>query len=165
MKQCKRIEKKLSAYQDGELGFEERAKMKAHLQDCEACRRKSVDIEQVWEGLGQLSEIRPDAGFYVKLERKIELESEHIFLRKLRNVFYLLPNPAAAFALLLAGILLGIYAGNTLTGEGLWPMPRRESIYTGGVTLASLSAFDPLPPGTLATGYIQMANYREEAHR
>jgi len=158
---CQSTHKKLSAYQDGELSFEERAQISMHLQDCPACRQQFTELGQVWQGLGQLSEIRPGPEFYVKLHRKIKLESKHIFLPRLRSVFQLLPIPAAVFALLLIGLLAGTYLGNSLMGDGLWPLPHRDKGYAQGVTLASLRAFDPLPPGTLAEGYVRMANHIE----
>ena len=165
MTSCKRIGKKLSAYQDGELSFEQQVQIEAHLQDCKACGRQFATMEQAWEDMELISEIRPEASFYMKLEHKLELESEPIFLGKLRDLFYMLPNPALALVLILMGIMFGIYAGNTLTQDGFRPMPHRENIYAQGITLSSLSAFDPLPPGTLAAGYIRLANHQEGAHQ
>ncbi len=158
---CQSIQKKISAYQDGELSSEAQAQIAIHLQDCSACRQQFTELEHAWQGLGQLSEIRPGPEFYTALHRKIKLESKHIFLPRLRSVFQLLPTPAAVFALLLIGLLAGTYAGNSLMGDGLWLLPHRDKGYAQGVTLASLRAFDPLPPGTLAEGYVRMANYVE----
>jgi anti-sigma factor RsiW len=163
MANCKMIEKKLSAYQDGELGFKEQAQIEAHLQDCTSCRQKYAAMERTWQDLGLISEIRTEAGFYMRIERKIELESQRFCLPKLRRMFDLTPNPAAALALLLAGIVLGIHAGKTITEDVLLPRPHQESIYAQEVTLAAFNTFDPLPPGTLANGYMRMASHREEA--
>jgi len=162
---CQSTHKKLSAYQAGELSSEKRAQIAMHLQDCPACRQQFTELEHAWQGLGQLSEIRPGPEFYTALHRKIKLESKHIFLPRLRSMFQLLPTPAAVFALLLIGILAGTYVGKFLMVDGLWPLPHRDNGYAQGVTLASLRAFDPLPPGTLAEGYMQMASYKGRGHR
>ena len=164
MTHCRNIQKKLSAYQDGELVTQDRARIAMHLRGCPVCSRQFAELEQAWQGLERLFEIRPAPDFYDKLERKIEQETKPILLRNLRNVFQFLPSFAATFALLLIGILVGTYAGNILAGNRLWPLPKHENVYAQEVTLASFDAFEPVAPGTLAEGYMRVASYGREGN-
>jgi len=165
MMHCRSIRKRLSAYQDGELKSEEQARIKLHLQECPACGQQYVELERAWQSLGALPDIYPGPEFYSKLQQKMAEQSGRISWSRFRTLFRLAPVPAAAFALLLVGILTGTYLGNALVGGGLRSSENRQTTYTQEVTLASLRVFDAMPPGTLADGYVQMASHMEEGHR
>ena len=162
---CHNIQNRLSAYQDGELIGEDRERIRTHLEGCPACRQELTELEGVWKGLENLGEIEPEPQFYGKLQKRLKEEHTPPFLPRLQGAFHLFPNPKFLFVCLLVGLLLGTYMGNILMGNALWPLPRYDSGYSREVTLAALDAFDPMPPGTLAQGYVQLASYGADVQK
>jgi anti-sigma factor RsiW len=162
---CRNVQKRLSAYQDGELSSAEQLRIKTHLADCPECRKQYNELQRIWSVLGELPDIQPRPGFYLQVRGKISGLKEHHFIPWLRRVYQLLPSPLAMVTLMLVGLVMGSYLGNVLSEEGLPSLQgRRPSLAQAHVSLASIRTFDPVPPGTLAHGYLTMASYREEAH-
>jgi anti-sigma factor RsiW len=80
---CHFIEEKLSAYQDGELSVSEKEQVERHLAGFHSCREQYVRLQQIWQALGDQSEIRPTPGFYKRVSQKIGQESEKGVLESL----------------------------------------------------------------------------------
>jgi len=158
---CRSAQKKFSAYQDGELKAREREEVGNHLLSCQSCREQYEKIEQVWQTLGALEEIRPDPWFYSQLVRKIKEPREQGLLPTLQHVFQLVRAPAVASILLAIGILAGTYLGNILVQCDFLPFQSERSTYSQEALFDSLKAFESTPPGTLAHGYLQMVSYKE----
>jgi hypothetical protein len=118
-----------------------------------------------WQILGELEEIRPDPWFYSQLTRKIKETRQKKGLPVLRHVFPLLRAPAIASILLAIGIAAGSYLGNILIRCDFLPFQPAQPTYSQEALLDSLKVFDPVPPGTLAHGYLQMVSYKENESR
>lgn len=69
---CHRIQKRLAAYQDGEIAGEERELISAHLEGCPACRSAYAELEQAWQSLETIPEIQASAGFERRLFERID---------------------------------------------------------------------------------------------
>ena len=162
---CHSVQKKLSAYQDRELEPQEQEQVRNHLLSCRACSKQYAEFERVWQTLEELQEIRPDPWFYPQLARKVKEPRERGLLPGLQWVFPMLRTPAIASILLAIGILAGTYLGNILIRCDFLPFQPERPTYSQEALLGSLKAFDPAPPGTLAHGYLQMANYEERESR
>ncbi|MEI9475572.1 MAG: zf-HC2 domain-containing protein [Deltaproteobacteria bacterium] len=118
---CHNVQKKLSAYQDKELKPREQEEISTHLLSCQSCREKYEKFEQVWQTLGELEEIHPDPWFYPQLVKKIKEPCEGRPIPLPRWASRLLPVPAIVSILLVIGLLVGIYLGNTLARYDLFP--------------------------------------------
>ena len=162
---CHRVQQKLSAYQDGELDPKEQEQVKSHLLNCQSCREQFVELERTWQVLGELQEIHPGPWFYPQVVRRIKEPRARGLLPDLRWVFQRIRTPAIASILLAIGILAGAYLGNILIRFDFFPSQPERSTYSQEAFLDSLKVFDPAPPGTLAHGYLQMANYEERKFR
>jgi predicted anti-sigma-YlaC factor YlaD len=162
---CRNVQKKLSVYQDSELEPREQEEVSSHLLSCQSCRELYEELEQVWQTLGELEEIRPDPWFYQQLVRKINRPREQSLLPALQNVFQLLRAPVIVSILLVIGILAGTYLGNILVRCDFLPFQPDRTSYSQEALFNSVKAFDPAPPGTLAHGYLQMVNYKENESR
>jgi anti-sigma factor RsiW len=154
---CQTIEKKLSAYQDGELSASEKEQVEGHLAGCHSCREQNVKLQQTWQALGEMTEIRPTPGFYTRVRQKIGQESEKGVLGSLWRI-RVLPSPVFASVILAIGILCGTYIGNTLIK--FEPLHSVVASSEGGF-LSYLRVFDPAPPGTLADSYERLLSYNE----
>jgi hypothetical protein len=157
---CHRIEKKLSAYQDGELSASEREQVERHLADCHSCREQYVRLQQFWQALGDQSEIRPTPGFYKRVSQKIGQTTEKGVwgFRWGNRGLRALPSLVFASVILAIGMLCGTYIGNSFIK--IQPL-HNVAAYPEEGFLSSLKVFDPVPPGTLADSYERLLSYNE----
>ena len=162
---CRSVQKKLSAYQDGELEPKEQEQVRSHLLSCRACREQFSELERVWQTLEGMEEIHPDPWFYRQLVRKIKEPRQQGLLPIIERFFQPLRTPAFASILLAIGILAGAYLGNILARSDFLPFQLERPTYSQEALLDSLKVFDPAPPGTLAHGYLQMVSYKEDESR
>jgi predicted anti-sigma-YlaC factor YlaD len=162
---CHSVQKKLSAYQDGELDPKEQEQVKTHLLNCQSCSEQFAQLERTWQTLGELKEIHPDPWFYPQLVRKIKKPRERGLSLGLQWAFQRIRTPAIASILLAVGILAGAYLGNIMTRCDFFPFQPAQPSYSQEAFLDSLKVFDPIPPGTLAHGYLQMVSYKERESR
>jgi len=157
---CHTIEEKLSAYQDGELSVSDREQVERHLAGCHSCREQRVKLQQTWQALGEMAEIRPSLGFYKQVSQKIGQASEKgVFETSRWGSWWVraLPSSALASVILAIGILCGTYIGNSLFQFG----PFHNASSSEGGFLTSLRVFDPAPPGTLADSYERLLSYNK----
>jgi predicted anti-sigma-YlaC factor YlaD len=162
---CPQVQKRLSAYQDGELKPQEEERVSEHLASCPACREQYTEMERVWQALGDFQEILPEPGFYGKVVREINESYEPRRFPRLKEVFQLF-SPLTACSLLVIGLLVGTFAGNYLAGTGLisFQSPQAGKI-SQAIEVVSFQAFDPIPPGTLGDGYLRIVSNMETQYK
>jgi len=164
---CRRIQERLSAYQDGEIAGEERSRIAGHLEGCPACRSAYAELEQAWQLLEKITEIDAAPGFEKRLAEKIralpEPRSRWRFPWAAWGIQWRLA-PAMALGVAVIGITLGAYLGNLLVGGGSQTaFTQAGSSQTGGA-IHTFRAFAATPPGSLGDGYLRLAAF-EEDHR
>jgi anti-sigma factor RsiW len=162
---CSKVQKNLSAYQDGELKPGERDKVTMHLQDCQVCCKQYAELDRVWQTLGELQEIHPNPWFYRQVVRKIKEPREQGLLPALQHVFRLFRAPVAVSIILIIGLVAGSYLGSLLARCDLFPFQNNPLSDSRGTFFTSMRVFDPAPPGTLAEGYFRMVSYKENDSR
>jgi predicted anti-sigma-YlaC factor YlaD len=159
---CRRIQKKLSAFQDGELNADERVIVSMHLQNCPFCRSVYADMEEAWQSLNVITEIEPSPGFNRDLYRKIHTAANQHQRQWFPWLLQLFPTPAATMAILLIGVLLGAFLGNSIVTVGPLSIGNQISYSQTLREVDFFKAFDPTPPDTLGNNYIIMASATEE---
>ncbi len=163
---CRTVEKKISAYQDGELRREQREKVVNHLAGCAACREQFARLEALREALGALPEIRPESGFYRQVVKKInESQEQRRPWTILTPIYRFLRTPVLASLILLTGLAAGGYFGSMLARSVLMLGQSALIPAAQAEVIASVQAFDPAPPGTFAAGYLRLASYKEDSSR
>ena len=162
---CRRIRKRLAAYQDGEIGEEERDRVSTHLQGCPSCRSCYAELEQVWQSLGKIQEIQVSGGFERRLFSKIHTAAGPRSQWRFPWVFQWFPSPAMAFGVVLIGIALGAYMGNLLMESSARHVVSLAGNSPESTGIYSFSAFAAVPPGTLGDGYLRMANFTEDRRK
>ena len=165
MMKCRSVQKKLSAYQDRELEPKEQERVRNHLLSCRACREQYAELERVWKMVGQLEEIHPDQWFYRQLVRKTREPREQGQLPAVQWAFQIFRAPAIASIILIVGLAAGAYFGNLMARYDFLPFQPAQTTSSQEALFDSLKVFDPAPPGTLAHGYLQLANYEERESR
>ncbi len=161
---CHHIQKRLSAYQDGEIAGKERERIAAHLEACSACRSAYAELEQVWQSLEKIPEIEASPGFERRLSARISAIPEPRSRWRfpwLSWVYRAYPAPAMAAVILFVGVVLGGYLGNTLM-TGFATAPTQVQISSADTDIVSFRVFSAAPPGTLGDGYLRMVHFTEE---
>ena len=163
---CKDIQKRLSAYQDGELKPKEQERVAKHLRGCRECQTELTKLGEVWQVLERLPEIQPEPDFYGQVIKKINVPYERLPLTGFQWVFQLFSASLAGCTLLIAGVLIGSFLGNFLAGSDIFPFqPTLPDKAPEAVEIVSFRVFDPVPPGTLGDGYIRMVSNTEMQKR
>jgi predicted anti-sigma-YlaC factor YlaD len=162
---CHSVLKKLSAYQDRELKLQEQEEVTRHLLNCQSCREQYEKLEQVWQTLGGMEEVRPDPWFYRQLVRKIHQPREQGLLPTLQHIYHLSRGPALASIILIIGLMAGSYLGGIVARSDLFPFQNNTLSDSQGSLFTSMKVFDPAPPGTFAEGYLRMVSYKENESR
>jgi len=162
---CHSIQQKLSAYQDRELEPREQEQVASHLLSCRICREQYEKLDQVWQTLEELDEIRPDPWFYRQLAKKIKEPRNQRFFPTLQHVFQLFRGPALASIILIIGLMAGSYLGSIMARSDLFPFQNNTLSDSQGSLFTSMKVFDPAPPGTFAEGYLRMVSYKENVSR
>src|SRR4030042_3647512 len=108
------VQKKLSAYQDGELTPLEQEELGRHLLGCRSCRKEYEQLDWVWQTLGELEEITPGPWFYPQLVRKLKEPRKRGLWPTLQHVFRFIGAPAIASIILVIGLAAGSYLGSNL---------------------------------------------------
>jgi hypothetical protein len=158
---CHAIEEKLSAYQDGELSDSETGQVERHLAGCHSCREQYARLQQTWQALGDVAEIRSPPGFYKQVSQKIGQASDNGILGASHwGAWWVraLPTSVLASLILAIGILCGTYIGSSLIKFEPF---HSAAVFSDGGFLSSLRVFDPVPPGTLADSYERLLSYNE----
>jgi len=164
---CHRIQRRLAAYQDGEIGGKERDRISAHLEGCPACRRAYAELDLLWQSLEKIPEIEVSAGFEQSLFERINAVPESRSRWRFpwaSWIYRAYPAPAMAAVLLFVGAVLGGYLGNALV-SGFSSAPAQVQALKADTDIVSFRAFSAAPPGTLGDGYLRMVHFTEEVRK
>ena len=71
MKNCRNIEPELSALIDGELTADQRAVVRAHVDQCPACAQRLTELQQLAAGIGALPKLAPPPQFLAGIQRQL----------------------------------------------------------------------------------------------
>src|SRR5580704_3271983 len=71
IKKCRKIQRELSAYLDGELTPPLRANVEEHLASCAQCQQELSEMKTLATGLAALPNLRPAPRFLTEVRRKI----------------------------------------------------------------------------------------------
>ncbi len=152
---CKKAQRRLSAYLDGELSPVERAPLDEHVRGCARCTEELARLS----GLRRLLDGAPDvpvtAGFAGSVRRAAEARVERARGSAARPAWRFYPAPARVAAL--AAVVLALALGG-LMGTSV------ASVRTAGLTAAPqeteqdilADALDPLPDDSLAANYLEL---------
>ena len=164
---CRRIRKRLFAYQDGEIGREERERITAHLEGCASCRRAYAGLGEIWQSLEWIPEIHVSAGFEGRLFERIDAAPGPRAWQRFRWVPWVDQwrlAPAMVAVVLLVGALLGGYLGKALM-SGFSSAAAQVQVSSVSADIVSFRVFSAAPPGTLGDGYLRMAHFTEEVRK
>ena len=108
---CKRVQKLLVSYRDGELPEDVRRSVSEHLATCKECGRYATEVEKVMAWAGTWGERQPSPHFLVKLKARIRGDEKPARARPTLGLLRpqrALVSIAAAFLVFFGGYLVGV---------------------------------------------------------
>lgn len=158
METCSNIRKRLSAYQDQELGSADKKAVEAHLRICEACRKAYDTLLQTYRLLEGLPAIDPPPGLLRQIIGRTTRQGKSVRIPYSQKIFRWIPVPALVILPAAIGLLMGALLGHVITAGQFHPAPRSPASFSDqALTLASIRVFDATPPGSLANAYLTLA--------
>lgn len=153
---CRHVQRKLSAYFDGELSEKEASYVSKHLSECQVCQQEAASLSSVWERLGEIQEIEPAPYFWTRLNAKISEVGEQL---PVWDVIFGGLNRYLVPATLIAASFLGIWIGSAL-----------HNVYYSGTTEAweqvatslHLDALEDFPDQSVGSAYMELALNQSE---
>lgn len=152
---CKIIQKRLSAHQDGETTPEERAAIERHLSGCPDCPREFEATSGAWDLLNEFERISPPDNFEAEFWRKADaLFSERPSESRPTEAF--VPMAAVIVACLTLGIASGYFLGKAVFPDE--PTAISEAVsFPKNQDLPHLDNFADYPKDSLGGAYIEVA--------
>ncbi len=150
---CKKIQRHLSAYADGELSEELAREVEAHVTGCARCAAELARLQRVWQLLGTLPPVQAPPFFSARVLARTR-ERRRSTLGRLRELLLTRPLvPVAISVGILAGVFMGSWLGHLLTGAH---SDTSETLVTQVAT--EFDNFGDLPPGSLSEVYVALAS-------
>jgi predicted anti-sigma-YlaC factor YlaD len=125
---CKKVQKKLTGFLDGELSAKNASLIQEHLSGCEECSRRASEARKVMEWAGTWQEVDPSPLFLMRLKARIRSEAEP----ESRGVTLWSPfarralaGVAAACVIFLAGYFAALVVVGSRDGEKLARTPEK----------------------------------------
>ncbi len=143
---CARVRARLVSLAERRLPEAELRGMREHLEACPDCASLLRRFAEAWDDPAPPLEPRPSADFLPRLMARIEAEEASPSVRPgIAAIAWRVLRPAAAAALVLAGILAGHELGKTGAAA-----PRPEDAFTDHL----LQSFESIPPLSPADFYV-----------
>jgi hypothetical protein len=148
---CRKIQKRLSAWMDGELEPQVRSAVDAHLADCDQCRSRLAALQNAWDLAGMLPE--PDSApfLYTRIRARLESEKAVQWFAGIRRILV----PVSMAAMLALGFWLGSFLGKNGSGQ-----INRWIEGTDQVSSIPLESFDDFPAYSTGDAYFVMLDQK-----
>lgn len=145
---CSAIQKKLSAYLDGEVAAIEKRNIEAHLASCPACQNALRVLSRVNDDLKLVPDMEVPPYFYTRLRQRIKDQGSAVPLLERIRRFAL---PGLAVVLTLLALVLGNTMAKTIYQGIAEPTPGTET-----ANLFGIDAFDEYPEGSVSNVYSEL---------
>lgn len=153
---CRTIQRKLSAFLDGELPEKTTSRISEHLSKCPTCQQEAASLSSVWEGLEEMHETDPSPYFWTRLSARIAQAEERPFsLEGVWGMLHRLLVPATV----IAASVVGLWIGGTL--YDLYAQDQPES-WEQAARVLHLDALDDFPAESIGLAYIELDSNQDE---
>lgn len=145
---CQKIQRKLSAYMDGEVDEDLKATIEEHLQHCQACQQLLGELYKTWNLLSLLPEAESVPFFFTRLNTRLTSEKTGKRSKWIDRVLI----PATAIAVTVLGVITGDIVGKN--GELLAKQSAEDEI----ISTLYLDSFDDFPTASLGEVYFDLVS-------
>lgn len=153
---CRTVQRKLSAFLDGELSEKATSHIAEHLSRCPTCPQEAASLSSVWEELGEMHAIDPSPYFWTRLSARIaQAEEQRFLLKEIWGMLHRLLVPATV----IVASVVGLWIGGTL--YDLYAQDQPES-WEQAARVLHLDALDDFPAESIGLAYIELASNQDE---
>ena len=152
---CEQVQRRLSAFLDGELSKKQASRISEHVSGCPHCQQEAESLSAAWEQLGEMQEVHPSPHFWIKLNARIaQVEQRRFSLDKVRRFLDRLLVPATVVAASVFGLWIG---------GALYDVQRTDEPEVWEQVTASLylDALDDFPAGSIGSVYMELISDQE----
>ena len=108
---CRKIETKLSAFQDKQLPEADMVEIENHLSVCSDCRQNFTEMEFTWKVLDKVERFESAPFFWTRVSQRLnEKKNKKLFFIPLRWF----PVPAISTVMVIFAFAIGVYFGKTI---------------------------------------------------
>ncbi|MDZ7342502.1 MAG: zf-HC2 domain-containing protein, partial [candidate division KSB1 bacterium] len=75
---CQQVQKRLSAFQDGELPASMMTAIAQHLKRCEGCSQSLTELQVLWDTLGQVDRIDQAPYFWAHVSQRLQAGDDRL---------------------------------------------------------------------------------------
>ncbi|MGB3340442.1 MAG: zf-HC2 domain-containing protein [bacterium] len=145
---CSQVQKRISAYLDGEIRDNERQLIEEHIKTCTQCSKELTALTELGTTLDTLKGIQVPTYFRAHVKQRIKDQAfvQIPFFEKIRRVVF----PLAATAAIVVSLLFGNYIGKSLY-QNVAEITTQENSEVAGVF--GLSSLNEFPEGSLSNVY------------
>lgn len=153
---CRKVQRTLSAFLDGELSEQKASYITEHLSRCPTCQQEMVSLSSVWKRLGEIHEVAPSPYFWTRLNARIaQAEERHFPLSQVWGRLNRLLVPATA----IAALVVGLWIGGTLYDVH---QENQAEKWEQAVTSLHLDALDDFPAESIGLAYMELVSDQGE---
>ena len=153
---CQQVQRRLSAFLDGELSEKKISQIAGHLSGCPHCRQEAQSLSAAWEQVGKMQEVDPSPHFWIKLNARIaQVEQRRFSLEKVRGFLDRLLVPATV----VAASLVGLWIGGALYDV---QRPNEPEVWEQVTTSLYLDMLDDFPAHSIGSDYVQLLSNQDD---
>ncbi|MEW6608580.1 MAG: zf-HC2 domain-containing protein [bacterium] len=140
---CKKVQRRLSAFLDGEIKSKGEKDIKGHLLDCPTCSKELEGLSASWDILLKLKPVEPPVYLIQKILTAATVSREYLSWWQ-----ELILKPAPIIATATAGILIGIFLGQTFYSKNGY-LRQMDNEFTSSIYLDSFADFPEWSAGNI----------------
>ena len=153
---CRKVQRKLSGFLDGELSGKKAARIAEHLSHCSRCQQEAAALSSAWEQLGKVPEIEFSPYFWTRLSARIaQAEQQRFALGKVWRALDRLLVPTTV----IAASVVGLWVGGSLYDiyQEDQPQPWEQV-----AEALHLDALDDFPGESIGLAYMELMSDQGE---
>ena len=153
---CEQVQRRISAFLDGELSKKQASRIAGHLSGCPRCRQEAESMTSAWEQLEKMPEVDPSPHFWIKLNARIaQVEERRFSLEKVRGFLDRLLVPATVVAASVVGLWIG---------GALYDVQRADEPEVWEQVTASLylDVLDDFPAHSIGSDYMELISDQDD---
>jgi predicted anti-sigma-YlaC factor YlaD len=150
--QCRHIQRKISAFADGELDDQQKEKVVQHLKTCSTCQEVYQTMVKSWDLLNLLQKPKPTPFLYTRIQARLTEKVQGNTHRWFERILV----PLSAIAAVVLGIVIGSIVG--ANGGGTNYASTADNRMASSV---DLNTFDDMPESSLGDIYYEFTGLQE----
>ena len=153
---CQQVQRRLSAFLDGELSKKQASRISEHVSGCPHCQQETESMTAAWKQLGAMRKVDPSPHFWIKLNARIaQVEERRFSLEKIRGFLDRLLVPATVIAASVVGLWIG---------GALYDVQRADESEVWEQVTASLylDALDDFPAQSIGSAYMELLSDQDD---